>query len=125
ACLGLIGASMAESGCSASNSSRLTGSGGNGNGPSTGPSAGGEMGVGDFMASGGNDASGGAGGACVSVSEEAKPQYEPADIIFAVDTSGSMSDEIGFTQQHLNQFSTQIVQSGIDVRVVMLAEHPF
>jgi hypothetical protein len=49
---------------------------------------------------------------------------QPADIIFAVDTSGSMGEESYYVRSELNGFSQQIIASGIDVRVIMLAEPP-
>jgi len=70
---------------------------------------------------------GGAGGQggnpdeCSGVSETAQNMVQPVDIIFGVDTSGSMGVEIAFVQQSLNAFSQQIIRSGIDVRVIMLA----
>lgn len=45
----------------------------------------------------------------------------PADIIFAIDSSQSMSEEIEFTQMHMNAFSQQISASGIDVHVILIA----
>jgi hypothetical protein len=45
----------------------------------------------------------------------------PADIIIAVDTSGSMGAEAEFVQANLNRFSQQIIDSGIDARVILLA----
>lgn len=62
---------------------------------------------------------------CRSISEEAKQTYEPVDIVFAVDTSGSMVDEAAQVQANINSFSQQIINSGIDVHVVMLAADPF
>lgn len=62
---------------------------------------------------------------CRSISEEAKQTYEPVDIVFAVDTSGSMVDEAAQVQANINSFSQQIIASGIDVHVVMLAADPF
>ena len=62
---------------------------------------------------------------CRSISEEAKQTYEPADIVFAVDTSGSMVDEAAQVQANINSFSQQIIDSGIDVHVVMFAADPF
>jgi hypothetical protein len=47
---------------------------------------------------------------------------QPADIIILVDSSPSMLAEIGFVQQNLNEFSEQIIDSGVDVRVIMVAE---
>ena len=46
----------------------------------------------------------------------------PADIIFAIDTSSSMDEEIQFVQTNMNAFSQQISASGIDVHVILLAE---
>jgi hypothetical protein len=72
------------------------------------------------------DGSGGAGGltqdsACATASAEGKLERQPADIIFAVDNSGSMTLEASQVQQNMNVFSSQIVNSGIDVRVVLLS----
>lgn len=61
---------------------------------------------------------------CAARAVEAKVTnvVEPADIIFAIDSSGSMDDEIGFVQTQMNRFSQQISASGIDVRVILIAE---
>lgn len=45
----------------------------------------------------------------------------PADIIVAIDTSSSMSAEVGFVQDQINAFSEQISASGVDARVILLA----
>ncbi len=45
---------------------------------------------------------------------------QPADIIFAIDTSRSMTEEIEFVQTYMNQFSQQIIDSGIDVHVILI-----
>jgi len=45
----------------------------------------------------------------------------PADIIFAIDSSTSMGEEIGFVQENMNAFSQQIIASGIDVHVILIA----
>jgi hypothetical protein len=44
----------------------------------------------------------------------------PADIIFAIDSSRSMNEEIEFVQTYMNEFSAQITAAGIDVRVILL-----
>lgn len=62
---------------------------------------------------------------CRSISAEAKQTYSPVDIVFAVDTSGSMVDEAAQVQSNINNFSQQIIDSGIDAHVVMLAADPF
>lgn len=46
----------------------------------------------------------------------------PADIIIAVDTSSSMAVEAGFVQEQLNAFSQQIIASGVDARVILIAQ---
>src|SRR5262245_52109748 len=53
-------------------------------------------------------------GACEAIAQEAKPELQPADIIWAIDTSGSMTEETNFVIQQMNNFSQQIVASGID-----------
>ncbi|MEM1031830.1 MAG: hypothetical protein AAGN82_15885 [Myxococcota bacterium] len=83
-----------------------------------------DLSSGSLVGVGGGNTTGGFGGACQAVSEVAQPVFEDADIIFAVDTSGSMGDENEFVRQNLNAFSQQIVNSGIDARVIMLAERP-
>lgn len=62
------------------------------------------------------------GNECAAVSQTAQNQYAPVDIIFAIDTSGSMSDEKDFVQQNMNIFSQQIFLANIDHHVVMIAE---
>lgn len=46
----------------------------------------------------------------------------PADIIIAVDTSSSMALEAGFVQEQMNAFSQQIIASGVDARVILIAQ---
>ncbi|HEX2736061.1 MAG TPA: hypothetical protein VHM70_30885 [Polyangiaceae bacterium] len=46
---------------------------------------------------------------------------QPADIIFVIDTSGSMGTETDFVQANMNAFSQQIIDSGIDVHVILIA----
>ena len=64
----------------------------------------------------------GDGDGCAAVSEMAQNQLAPVDIVFAIDTSGSMSDEKNFVQQYMNVFSQQIFLANIDHHVVMIAE---
>lgn len=47
---------------------------------------------------------------------------QPADIIWAIDSSRSMVEELAFVQQRLNDFSAQIAATGIDVHVVLIAD---
>jgi hypothetical protein len=59
--------------------------------------------------------------ACAAISQQARNQRTPADIIIAVDNSGSMSEEIGFVRERLNAFSQLIVESGVDVRIILIS----
>ncbi len=59
---------------------------------------------------------------CAAVSEMAENEFAPVDIIFAIDTSGSMTDEKNFVQANMNMFSQQIFLANIDSHVVMIAE---
>ncbi|MDC3954722.1 vWA domain-containing protein [Polyangium jinanense] len=116
-------------------------SGGSGSGATDGAGASGASGQGGAGASGGNGpGTGGSGGdifvgsgsgtggglpdadTCASVSSEATAGKQPADIIIAVDTSGSMDEEIAEVQANLNKFAQLITASGIDVHVVMIAD---
>jgi hypothetical protein len=58
---------------------------------------------------------------CAAISQTAQNQYQPADVIWAIDGSGSMSEEMQFVREHMNAFSQQISQSGIDVRIVLVS----
>lgn len=61
-------------------------------------------------------------GDCASVSETAQNKKQPADIIFAIDSSGSMDMEIASVKANMNQFSQQIIASGIDVHVILIGD---
>jgi hypothetical protein len=62
-----------------------------------------------------------ADGACAAVTQEAETKKQPADIIWALDNSGSMLTEAQAVQDNMNIFAQQIIASGIDVRVVILS----
>ncbi|MFZ6178652.1 hypothetical protein [Nannocystis pusilla] len=62
-------------------------------------------------------------GDCAAVSETATNKKQPADIIFAIDNSGSMDMEIASVQANMNQFSAKIINSGIDVRVIVISDN--
>lgn len=70
----------------------------------------------------GGDGDGDTGDECAAVSETAQNTFAPVDIIFVIDTSGSMSDEKNFVQQNMNIFSQQIFLANIDHHVVMIAD---
>ena len=61
------------------------------------------------------------GDGCAAISQTADNRLQPADIIFAVDNSGSMDEEIVFVREQLNAFSQQIVDSGVDVRIILIS----
>lgn len=96
-----------------------TGSGAGTPSGSTGSGAGGSTTSG--FNTGGGQGTGGFEG-CFGVSSTATAEKQPADIVIAVDTSGSMSEESAEVQQNLNAFASIITQSGIDVHVVLIAD---
>jgi ferredoxin len=104
-----------DGGSSSSPTTSAAGGNGTGGNPSTGP------GIGGIDPSG----TGGTGGVeeCAETSAEATDGILPADIIIAVDTSGSMDDEAQWTQQNMNAMVNIIVGSGIDAHVVMISSN--
>jgi hypothetical protein len=116
--------------CSAAGDGDPGGSGGSGAGSGTGTGAGAGSGSGGsttISTSAGIDPSstsgtGGVGGSCASVSSEAESEIQPADIIIAVDTSGSMDEESAEVQANLNNFAAIILASGVDAHVVIIAD---
>jgi hypothetical protein len=58
---------------------------------------------------------------CAAVEQEAEIKKQPADIIWALDNSGSMLTEAQAVQDNMNVFAQQIIATGIDVRVVILS----
>jgi len=59
---------------------------------------------------------------CLEQLVEAEQVTLPIDIIWVVDTSGSMSFEASTVESNLNAFAAQIDSWGIDYRVIMVAE---
>ncbi len=49
-------------------------------------------------------------------------QRAEVDIVVVIDTSGSMSEETAQVQQNINDFAQKIGNSGLDYRVVLIAE---
>lgn len=58
---------------------------------------------------------------CAAISERAQNERKPADIIIAVDNSGSMDEEIVFVREQLNAFSQQIIAAGVDARIILIS----
>lgn len=70
------------------------------------------------------DTTGDGGEECASAVTPAENTRQPADILVVVDNSGSMDFEASAVQANLNAFSQQIIDSGIDVRVVLISSFP-
>ncbi len=108
---------------SASGSTGDAGSSGTGDSASestSGGSTGGDSSGGDSS----GDSTGEEKQACAAVSAEAELVVLPADIIFVIDNSGSMTFEASEVQARLNDFSTQILGSGVDAQVVLVSSYP-
>ncbi len=102
---------------------------------SAGSGAGGLIGMGGSAAAGASGAGGsviqtdggGVGGGppidggCQGINEQATNTVRPVDIIWAVDTSDSMVAELQAVEANLNNFSSFILNQGIDVHVVLIA----
>jgi hypothetical protein len=58
---------------------------------------------------------------CGKVTQMAEAQLSPADIVWIIDSSPSMVDELATIEQNITNFATTIGQAGIDHHVVMLA----
>jgi hypothetical protein len=66
---------------------------------------------------------GGGGEICATAAEENTVDKAPADIVFIVDNSGSMSDEIEAVEQNINvNFANVISAAEIDYQVIMLTD---
>jgi hypothetical protein len=62
-------------------------------------------------------------GSCAEVKVMAENKKTPADIIFAIDNSGSMDYEEAQVQSNMNVFSNKIIQSGVDAHVVLISNN--
>ncbi len=74
--------------------------------------------LGGFSGTGGNT---GGSNDCAETSATAEEGVAPADIIIAVDTSGSMNTEAQWTQDNMNTMVNAIVASGVDAHLVMIS----
>jgi hypothetical protein len=61
-------------------------------------------------------------GACLSEAVNAEEATAPVDIIWVVDSSGSMNDEASAVQNALNDFSSFIANQNIDYRVILIGD---
>jgi len=73
--------------------------------------------------SGSSDSDSDSEGACAEVKVKAENKKTPADIIFAIDNSGSMDFEESQVQSNMNTFSNKIIQSGVDAHVVLISNN--
>lgn len=61
---------------------------------------------------------------CVETTSGEITLSEPVDIIFVIDNSGSMTEEIGAITKNINDHFANVMKSGgIDYRVIMLTQH--
>jgi hypothetical protein len=67
----------------------------------------------------------GGGMTCAASHFAAEPSIAPVDIVWVVDSSGSMDNEAKRVQDNLNDFSTAISKVGIDYHVVMITSSAF
>jgi hypothetical protein len=117
--LGAMAGCAADGGASQQQGSGNSGAGAGGSGGDPGGPGGGPS-------SGGGPATTGPGGEggieeCASASSEAEAVTRPADIIIAVDTSGSMDAEADWTQNNLPGLVATLAGSGIDAHLVLIA----
>lgn len=62
--------------------------------------------------------------ACTSDLYSADFRARPVDVIFVIDNSGSMRDEIDSVERNINEnFADIMTEAGLDFRVVMLSKH--
>jgi len=58
---------------------------------------------------------------CVSVSETATAGRGPADVIFVIDNTPSMEDEIAEVRANMNAFSQRVADEGLDLNIVLIS----
>lgn len=95
----------------------LAGNGGSGAGVA---GAAGNLGVGVAGESGAGNVDSGLGD-CAGVNARAQAELLPTDVIWAIDTSGSMNASFPAIQQALTTFSDKVVAAGIDAHIILLA----
>jgi hypothetical protein len=61
---------------------------------------------------------------CVEDRYSAEYSYRPVDVIFAIDNSGSMRDEIDSIERNINEnFADIVEEAGVDFRVIVISRH--
>lgn len=63
--------------------------------------------------------------ACTGTPYEANEAFAPIDIIWVVDTSGSMSNEAERVQENMQNFASTISSNGLDWRVVVISTQAY
>ena len=119
--------------CSQNSDTETDGEGGSNTGGSSTSTSNGTAGDGGSSSStsgvGGMDFDAGQGGgteqdACADVVVEGNPTIKPADIIFVIDNSCSMNEEINSVEQNINVNFAQIIgASAVDYQIVMVTNH--
>lgn len=61
---------------------------------------------------------------CEQITASAEPVYRPVDIVWVIDTSGSMGQEVDLIEREMANFVTFIADSALDYRVVLIAADP-
>lgn len=64
-------------------------------------------------------------GPCRSVAVSAESTSAPADIIWVIDSSGSMREEASAVQSNINGFAADIFSSGVDYHVIVMTDPTF
>jgi len=115
------GACSAENNTSSQGPGDPTGTGGaGGGGGGGGPGGAG----GNFNPTGGEDAGFDPDAACATQSSEAMFKEKAVDIIFIIDNSNSMTDDIIAVENNISDnFAAIIGSSGVDYRVIVIGEH--
>lgn len=120
-----VGSGGASGAFAGSGGSAATGAVGGVSGTGGMSATGGFGGVGATGGLGGVGGVGGAGGSagddCGGVTARAEAQLLPTDVIWSIDTSGSMTASFPAIQQALNTFSQRIIAANIDAHIILLA----
>lgn len=61
---------------------------------------------------------------CEEIVATAEPVFRPVDIVWVIDTSGSMGQEIDVIEREMANFVAFIAESSLDYRVVLIAADP-
>ena len=61
---------------------------------------------------------------CEQLVATAEPVFRPVDIVWVIDTSGSMNQEIALIEREMANFVAFIADSDLDYRVVLIAADP-